>query len=140
MFRHRWVRRVGLGLTAVFVLVVAGFFALRYNMQRKGVKRMEAITAHLDATDPRWRLDDLDIARGHLPDDQNSTHLVPRFKAVQTGRFDDFRSDKTGLYDGVPINHRLDDDGAAAIDRALDGNGAAIAVARSFREYPRGLR
>jgi hypothetical protein len=140
MFRHRWVRRVGLGLIAVFLLVVAGFFALRYNMQRKGVKRMEGITAHLDATDPRWRLDDLDVDRGHLPDEQNSILLVPRFKAAQGGRFDDFRSDKSGLYEGVPPNHRLDDEGAAALDRALDGNGAAVAVARSFRDYPRGLR
>ena len=141
MFRNRWVRRVGLGLLATFLLVVSGFFVLRYNMHRKGVHRLETITAHLDATDPRWRYDDLDADRGQMPDDQNGALLVPRFKAaLGLTRIDASRPDKSGLYDGIRPNHELDDEGAAALDRALDGNGAALAVALSFRDRPRGVR
>src|SRR4051812_22880838 len=141
MFRNRWVRRVGLGLLSVFLLVVGGFFALRYNMHRKGVHRLNAITAHLDATDPRWRYDEIDADRGQLPDDQNGAALVPRFKAALGGRrIDNSRPDKSGLLDGVPVNHRLDEEGVESLDRALEGTEAAVAVARMFRDRPRGLR
>jgi hypothetical protein len=141
MFRHRWVRRTSLGLAVLFVLVVAGFFALRYNMHRTGVQRRDAITAHLDATDPGWRLDELDLARGQLPDDENSTLLIPQFKTALGGRRTyASRPNNLSLYDGVPPNHQLDDEGADVLDRTLDGLGPALSVAHEFRDRPRGVR
>lgn len=141
MFHNRWSRRVAIGLFAAFLLVVGGFFALRYNMHHKGVNRHRAITAHLNATDPHWRYDDYESDRGQLPDDQNSALLIPRFKAAMNARyFDNSRPDKTGLYDNVPPNHELDEEGVDTLDRVLDENAGAVAVARTFKDIPHGLR
>ncbi|HEX3147379.1 MAG TPA: hypothetical protein VHR66_04805 [Gemmataceae bacterium] len=141
MFHNRWVRRVAIGLALAFLLVVGGFFALRYNMHHKGAKRWQAATAHLDATDPHWRLKDYETERSPIPDEQNSALLVARFKLAMSGRyFDMSRPDKTYLYDDVPPNHELDDEGVETLDRLLGDNAAAIAVGRMFKDRPHGLR
>jgi hypothetical protein len=143
MARSRWARRVGFGLVAGFVLVIATAFYFRQETRRAGDERLAAATAGLDATDPRWRLDEIGADRGSLPDDQNAALLVPRFRAALTGK--EFVVVRPGLtkgnvFDGLPPNQVLDEEGAVAIDLALDGNGAALAIARSFKDYPRGLR
>jgi hypothetical protein len=143
MLRKRWVRRTAIGLVVGFILVVAGLAYHRYSTRQSGLRRLAAAASHLDSTDPGWRLGDLDRARGTLPEHQNSALLVPRFKAALAGtEFTVNRpgSDRRGIFLDIPPNRRLDDEAADALDRALDGNDAALAIARSFRDYPRGLR
>jgi hypothetical protein len=143
MFRNRWVRRAVAGLVVTVVVGVAGLLYLRSSIRRAGTERFNAAVAHLDATDPGWRLDDLEAARGHLPDDQNSTLLVPRFKAALAGKeFAPARPgpQHRGVFEDVPPNRTLDTEGAAALDRATDKNAAALGIARSFKDPPRGLR
>jgi hypothetical protein len=143
MLRNRWVGRLGLGLVAGFVLVVAATFYHRHETRRAGDERLAAAIARLDATDPRWRLDEIEADRGCLPDDQNAALLVPKFRAALTGKeFVVVRPGRTqgDVFDGLPPNQVLDEEGAAALDRALDGNDVALAVARSFKDHPRGLR
>jgi hypothetical protein len=143
MPRNRWVRRIAVGLATGFVLVIVAAFYSRHATRRAGIERLGAVTAHLDATDPRWRLDDVEADRGSLPDDQNAALVVPQFKAALVGKqFAPVRPGPTkgGVFDGMPPNRALDDEGAAALDRALDGNDAALAIARSFKDRPRGLR
>ena len=143
MRRIRWVRYTIAGLVVGFVLFVAGFFYQRHSTRQEGQVRLAAVTAHLDETDPRWRIDDIDADRGWLNDDQNSTLLIPRFKAALASK--DFGPVRPGpnredVFIGVPPNHVLDDEAAAALDAAMLGNNAALAIARSFKDYPRGLR
>jgi hypothetical protein len=141
MFRNRWVRRVGITFGVLVVLVVVVFFYVRHTAGRQGLERLTAVTAATDAADPNWRLDDLDAARGQLPDAENSARLVPRFKAARNApHIDATRPDKSDVFQDVPQNRRLDDEGIDAIDRVLAENGAARAVARDFRNYPKGLR
>jgi hypothetical protein len=141
MFRRRWVRRVAVGLLAGLLLITAGFFGIRHRTERMGVDRLAAITAHLDATDPRWRLEEIEADRPTLPDDQNSALLVPRFKAALVApRFEIRRGDGKYVFFTGPPNRHLSDEEMAAIDRALLGNDAALAIARSFRDHPRGVR
>jgi hypothetical protein len=141
MFRKRWVRRLANTLIALVILVVGGWFYVRHKSQQQGLERVTAVTARLDADDPRWRLDDIDADRGYLPEEKNGALLIPRFKAALAGaQINDLRPDKSSIFEKVPPNRRLDDEGALAIDRALDGHDAALAVARSFKDYPRGLR
>jgi hypothetical protein len=141
MFRKRWARRLAVALPVAFVLVVAGFYYIRHKTGQQGEERVAAVTAGLDAADARWRYDDIDADRGTLPDGRNSALLVPRFKAaLARPSIDTARPDRSDLFDKVPPNHQVDDEGARVIDRALDGNDAALAIARSFKDYPRGLR
>lgn len=141
MFRRRWVRRLAVVLGVLTFLVVGGSFYIRHKSHQQGIERVEILRAHLDATDPRWRMEDIDADRGTLPDDENGARLVPRFKAalVQPS-IDTFRPDKTDLFDKVSPNEQLDEAGAVILDRALTGNDAALAIARSFKDYPRSLR
>src|SRR5262245_31981809 len=143
MPRNRWVRRIAIGLATGFVLLVVSAFYSRHATRQAGLERLEATTARLDATDSRWQFDLVLADCGSLPDNQNGALLVPRFKAALVGReFTPVRPGptKASVFEGVPPNHVLDDEGAAALNLALHGNDAALVVARSFKDYPRGLR
>ena len=117
MFRNRWVRGSAIRLVLRFMLGGRDIFYLRHSTRREGNERLATIVAHLDETDPRWRLDDMEADRKPLNDDQNSALLVPRFKAALAKReFVPVRSEATkqGVFVDVPPNHVLDDEGAAA--------------------------
>ena len=141
MFRNRWVRRTIRGLLVLIALLILGFFGDRYVTRRAGEKRYAEIVAHLDATDPRWRYEEIDADRGQLPDAENGALLISRFTAaLATPRFDAdplLGSDNQSL---TPPNHDLDDPTYDAIDRALASNAQALAIALTFNEYPKGLR
>src|SRR5262245_58294842 len=143
MRRLRWVRYTVAALVVAVVLFVAGLFYYRHATRQEGQDRLAAVTAHLDETDPRWRLDDIEVDRGWLNDDQNSTLLIPRFKAALASK--DFAPVRPGpipdgVFIGVPPNHVRDEEGAAGLDASFVGNDAALAIAQSFKDYPRGLR
>lgn len=141
MIRNRWVRRLAVATPVVFVLLVGGWFYFRHKTQQQGLAKIQAVSRQLDAADPRWQLDDIDADRGTLPDDQNGALVIPRLKTALAGKtINPARPDKSDAFDNVPVNHRLDDEGAEAIDHALLGADAGIAVAREFRHYSRGLR
>lgn len=141
MLRKRWFRR-GLITFVVCVVILLAFDQVdRYLTRRTGEKRYAEIVAHLDATDPRWRYDELDADRGQLPDDQNGALLVPKFTAAMAKP--SFAMDKrleAANYSEVPPNHVLADDTYDAIDEILAANTEALAIARKFADYPRGLR
>lgn len=140
--RRRWVRRFAFGTLAALVLGVFGFFGYRYRTWQTGQQQYAAVTAHLDATDPGWRLDPGDLPRGPVPDDQNSALIVARVKAaLASGKFEVKRAD--GKYvstSSEPPNRRLDDESWTAIDQAFEENYAALAIARTFKDAPDGWR
>jgi hypothetical protein len=143
MPRNRCLRWLAVGLAAGLVLLVVAVFYSRHATHRAGIERLNGVTTRLDATDPRWRLEGVLADCGMLSDSQNGALLVPKFKAALAGKeFAAVRPGPTkrGVLDGVPPNRVLDDEGAAAIDQALKGNDAALAIAWSFKDYPRGLR
>jgi hypothetical protein len=141
MFRNRWLRRIVVTLTVLVVVVAVTLIFIRNKAQEQGRERLRVAVADTDAVDPQWRLEDLDAARGTLPDDENSALLVPRYKAaLASPNLMAMRPDKTEVLGDIISNRRLDAEGIAAVDQALTGNDAALAVARSFRNYPRGLR
>jgi glycerophosphoryl diester phosphodiesterase len=141
MFRRRWVRRALVGSLVGLALLVVAVFADRSFTRQAGERRYEAVVAHLDATDPRWRYDEIDADRVALPDDRNGALLVPKFRAAVAGPLYDTRqrpgadSEKR-----VPPNYVLDDDTYEALDRTVADSRAALAVALEFADRPKGLR
>jgi hypothetical protein len=141
MFRKRWIRRGVVGVGIGVVVLAVGFFGNRTLERRAGEQRYEVIVAQLDATDPRWRYDEIDADRGELPDGENSTLLIPKFRtALANPAFDTDRLLPSDYATRTPPNRTLDDDTYEAIESALAKNGPALAIARSFAEHPRGLR
>ena len=85
--------------------------------------------------------DEIEADRGLLPDAKNSTLLVPKFTAaLASPRFDANKFLTSDYASKVMPNRVLDDETYDAIDRALANNGEALAIARRFGDYPRGLR
>jgi hypothetical protein len=141
MFRNRWVRRGFVGLLVGLILLVIGLFVDRSLTRRAGEKRYTEIVAHLDATDPRWRYDEIDADRGSMPDDQNGALLVPRFKAtLASPPFDRDRRLPADYVSTVAPNHVLDNDTYEVLEGILASNAEAVAVAREFNEHPKGMR
>jgi glycerophosphoryl diester phosphodiesterase len=141
MFRRRWVRRTFVGSVIGLALLTIGLFVDRALTRGEGEKRYAAAVAHLDATDPRWRYDEIDADRGKLSDGQNAALLVPKFRAALAAPLYDTRR-KPGSDTGkdVPPNHVLDDDTYEALGRAVEDNRTALEIARSFADRPKGLR
>src|SRR5262245_15616307 len=141
MLRNRWVRRAAIGLGVAVVAGAAYLVYSRYATRSEGEDRLAVIIAELDASDPNWRFAELEAARGHLPDQQNSALLVPKFTAaLRAPKLEAVRPDGQILLFNGPPNRWLDDEAADALEPALDRNDRALGVARSFKDRPRGLR
>src|SRR5262245_41748624 len=141
MFRKRWVRRSLAGILIGIVLIIAGVYVDRYFTRRSGEKKNAAIVDHLDATDPRWRYEEIDADRGQLPDEQNGALLVPKFTAaLAQPRFDKDSLLDTDYASSVLPNRVLDDATYEALNAALGNNEQALQIAISFTNYPKGLR
>ena len=99
MFRNRWVRRLAVALPVAFVLILGGSVYVRHKTGQQGQERVAAVTARLNATDPRWRFDDIDADRGTLPDEPE---LGPPHPPVQSGpRPPEHRHDPAGQVGSV---------------------------------------
>src|SRR5262245_6744876 len=141
MLRNRWIRRIAIGLGVAAAVALAFVIYHRYATLAAGEDRLAGVVRDLDASDPCWRYADIEMARRQIPNDENSALLVPKFTAaLATPKLEVTRTDGQLLVFDVPPNRWLDDEAYAAIDRALDPNGAALSVARSFKDRPRGLR
>src|SRR5438094_284844 len=73
--RRGWrgiLRRAGLGLVLLLLVGVPADWLYRSARERE----LEAALAELDASDPGWRLEDIEAARPRVPDDENAAKLV----------------------------------------------------------------
>ena len=121
MFRKRWIRRLFFSLGIGVVVLIAGVWWDMHSVRRDGEERLAQVVAEIDRTDPLWRWDDLDAAREPIPDEQNGTLLVPKFKLAlgkpfaYPTRADGF----SDLLSGVPPNRLLDESDFSLIEQFL---------------------
>jgi hypothetical protein len=142
-------RRFLTGATRVLLAAILAAVELhgwRWSTDRAGREQHAAVVAHLDATDPRWRWEELEADRPDLPDAENSAHLVvefrravpdnPRILGILTG------ADQPPSLDLEPHlaapNHQIDAEGARRLDVALNGFEAGWPVVRRLSECRRG--
>lgn len=88
----RWVKRVTLAFLLLIVAVLlVGFGEMKWT-RRSGQKKLEAMSAKLDADDPGWRFEDIIAAHNAKvpPDESNSAMravtIVKRFPKFESGR------------------------------------------------------
>src|SRR5205809_8080287 len=111
MLRSRWRKRIFFGLCALPLLGLAGVFLDRYISRRSGELHLATIVAHVEETDPRWRLEEIEADQPKIPDKENAALLVPKFKAALAGgKIDLKRSDGTYVYMDGPPNRVLNDE------------------------------
>src|SRR5262245_25085965 len=73
--RRRWlsVPRLFFGLLLIGVAALAW---IEYRARTAGDEELPGVIAKLDATDPGWRLIDIELDRADVPDDENSGPLI----------------------------------------------------------------
>jgi hypothetical protein len=129
---RRWLWRLG---CAVLVLVVCE--AVRYGWtHRKATTRLAAAEAELDASDPGWRLADIEAGRAEVPEEENSARVVVAARALLPRNWP--APDFDDMVDKPAPNEQLNAQQAARLARELEAVRPAVLKARQLAGLPRG--
>jgi len=132
VLRANWPRRLACGL--LFCMppcLVAGLYLVRTN---DGELQLSAILAHLDRTDPGWRLEDIEAQRLVVPDESNSALRslnVYSWVPVDASSF-------LNLYAGHPAERRFSTEQMDYLHSQFDWGSATRSLARSLADMPYG--
>src|SRR4051812_6311377 len=77
----RWGKRIGLCLLGL-VVSLGIYFVVRHHQV---CAALEQAVAELDASDPGWRLEDIEAAREKVPDQENSAPIIVQVAARLPG-------------------------------------------------------
>ena len=135
-FRSKWVRLPLIAWGVYFVLAAAILFNSRYRTRQQGEKEVAAVVAKLNAEEPGWKWQEIDVARGPLPDASSTVEIPVRFRASLTGA-DREELDSYSKFIGQlePINRRLTELRDDEIDDFLTAN-KSLQIAQEFQSGP----
>jgi hypothetical protein len=92
---------------AALILGILAFIALlaRWQVGRIGQRHLDGTTAHLDATEPDWRLDDLEAARTQAapPADKNPANVIIAFHKSIPPEWNSFFGNSSREWDWGPV-------------------------------------
>lgn len=133
---------IGLILPALIVVPVG---VNRWHVDHEGRKLRDAAVARIEATDPRWRWEDIEADLPVLRDQDNASLLVAEFRnTVGLDRFFqiNFHNEQDPIHAGygTPRNHIPTDFAYSLIDKELDGTEVAWPVVARLATTPRGRR
>lgn len=137
--RRRWLA-VAAGLMVVLSVVTP--LGLRWWAIARADRDLAAAVAEADADDPDWRWDALNAARTRPPAGKNAADVVAAFRGqLPPGHWGErLNPDSEGVPARVPPNARhheqVDDEAGQELDRCA----AALATARTLRDFPSGHR
>jgi hypothetical protein len=78
--RRRWVRRILLGALALLISTAIGRFAWWHYTYAQGQKERAAALTETEASDPRWRWEQIEEDREKVPDAENSVLVLKKFE------------------------------------------------------------
>lgn len=74
--RRRWWKRfLWSGLSLLLVLMIGGIVRFKWN-EHAAQNELSAVIAELDAIDPQWRLEDIEVGRKVILDEENAALVV----------------------------------------------------------------
>src|SRR5262249_7965637 len=141
--KSRWARRILIALVTVLVgLSIPVVLELHARSQARA--DLEKIIAELDRTDPRWRLEDIEVDRQQVPPEKNSADTVSAAHRLLAKNWDskiagDFVS--RGIYaklHDLPPPITLRKDQADQLAAELKSLQAALEIARKLKDQPSG--
>lgn len=137
--RRKWPRRINRGFLGLLVFLVVGALVTRYVLRWRGQARLAEQVAALDASDPRWRWDEVEFDRMLIPDDENSALLVPEFETAVGGPgAERIHTPPLAQLLTPPKNVFRHPDAVAELEDVLRRYPRALEIARSFADKPRG--
>lgn len=142
---RRWLKRLTLiGCLLLLLAIALGCFA-RWYYAFTGERELRGYMAELDATDPGWRLEDIEAARSVIPEEDNSALVVVAAKSAlreQWGEMGTQRADSPSWLEervkALGLNEKLDDELAGQLDYELSQAAGPVTIARSLAHRPRG--
>jgi hypothetical protein len=130
-----WLRMALAGAAVVVVLIVFG--AVWSQVEGTRVQNERAsFEAHLDETDPNWRLADLERAREEIPEHENSARVV-----VAVTRLLPRGWPSPGFYErfqDLPPNEQLNAEQTELLEAEMKAHAGAVEQARRLADMPRG--
>jgi hypothetical protein len=138
--RWRWVRRLLVGALALLIITAIGRFAWWHYTYAQGQKELAAAIAETEASDPRWRWEQIEEDWPEVPDAANSILLLNRFEESAQ----QWNTDSIGTPDGKKLlpdeinNRQLDEERLEILRVELAEHQPVVDLAISFKDYPRG--
>jgi hypothetical protein len=131
-------RRVAIALGVLVVALVVVAFVWQWLGDTSSPDRLLALLYDLNASDPTWRLEDLDQAREKVPEASNSANVVHSAAGRLPGRWPlpSFSERFARLRDMPAV--RLDNERAALLREEMAARSAALTEARRLAVMPRG--
>jgi hypothetical protein len=80
ILRNRWVRRIGLTLGVLLLLLALAVTNTWYGLRNRGLEHRSRVMAELDATSPGWRIDDIQAARQIAAPEGNAAEQAVRLR------------------------------------------------------------
>jgi hypothetical protein len=131
--RSRW-RRFLLWSLATIGLLCTGMGLYVVLAVHNTRVRLEDTIAHLDSTDPNWRLEDLEKDLPPVPDSVNSAPLLRQIVAQRPANWP--APALAEKLEGIPAQHRLTAEQAALIRHKLDRSPQCVALIRKLADFP----
>ena len=139
--RGRWVLRL---LLSVVVCLLISAVLLWWKGQREafhGRAELDEVIAETDRLDPRWRWEQILADRRPLPEAEDSMRVIHAAAKVM-GEWKPkelwLANDDDLLDNHLPANRRFSDERLKAVRDLLQKRQAAVPLAASLKDYPRG--
>jgi hypothetical protein len=128
--RRRW--RLVLGCLLVLLAIpVVIYFSLTWTRQRE----LEGVIAQIEADDPRWRMQEIMIDRGPIPDVDNPALVVGKVHLLLRPTGFDIGPKNWKLFEERTSVHRLNAPQMDALRPALEKHAEALKLARTLKDY-----
>jgi hypothetical protein len=134
--RSRWWRWLRIGIILVLALLGSAV-AWEYYARWEARRDLDARIAELDATDPRWRLADVEADRRQVPPAENSALIVKAAHALLPRDWQSWNAVNSLISDAPPVFELRPDD-AKKLTETLQSAVAALTKARELERLPLG--
>jgi hypothetical protein len=134
----RWLGRVALLVVLVGVVWIAYLWWSLSTIAAAGQRELAGIVADLDATDPRWRWEDI-ADRPAVPDDQNALRVIAGFQDLYRG-WDQYQGTHSNFNYSLQygLNHRLHPILLREMRTEWNKRPESIPRAASIKDFPNG--
>jgi hypothetical protein len=132
-------RRLWLRVTGLVVVVIVASLALGLLLNNWRVRsRVQTAVDEVDASDPGWRLEEIEKARAEVPEAENSARVIVTSRRLL--KSDWLKQEVWDALDAIPPQEQLPADLQALLASALDDAGVvpALREARKLATLPLG--
>ena len=132
--RRRWPRRM-LVLLLIFIGLPAGYYAYtRWTLAHI----LAGVTAEIDRSDPRWRLEDIDADRKSIPDEENAALQIMKVARLIGKNHPADDRNYEAIFEGLSPQAQLNEQQIEHLRAAFEKMPDALLEVHKLKEMPHG--